>query len=381
MSTVRASETVTLDVVDNPGRAALEAAIKGEDPEQAVYGKTGVLEDTTEVDFAEAAGESPLDAFENQQEDVQSDSQETTEDPLSILEDPAESQQVSTEIEEVLVKGPDGRVEKLKIDYSDKASIKDAFMKMNGMRKFQKERDLARQKQKDIQKEHTGLQDSMTKLEAAWKQSGVRGVVELLEGSPEAWTDAVEKELTHREYLANLSPEDKYKYDITQERQVADTKRTELEEKYQALLDQTKQAQETTELKSLESKLHPSFDRHRFAGKLGDSVAEHQYDQAVWDQVTKRLSEFPDDIELTTSLIDKEFKTVAGNFRKLLKVQTEKAVKTTINKKKAEASQRVQVAAKKGLRGTSDRRDFVDKIKGGDIKGSFMDVFTGKVKL
>ena len=52
------------------------------------------------------------------------------------------------DIEVVYVKGKDGRKKPLKIDYSDKKSVKNAFLKMAGMRKFQHERDEERKQRR-----------------------------------------------------------------------------------------------------------------------------------------------------------------------------------------------------------------------------------------
>ena len=56
-------------------------------------------------------------------------------------------------------------------------------------------------------------------------------------------------------------------------------------------------------------------------------------------------------------------------------------MKKIIAKKKNEAAERVQTVAKKGIQKSTATRDFIDKMKSGNIKDSFMDVFTGKVKL
>lgn len=381
-------------IVSNPTEAAFEALVGGRDLDEAVYGTPSEPSGTyQEEEGPEISETSALEDLANNlnEGDIVEHTDSTGDEESSELSDesPLDSVQVgdsqeteiSQDYEEITVRGPDGRKQKLKIDYSDREAIKKFAAKAAGMRKFQAERDEARKKLKEIESQYTDTSEVFGKLEKAWEAEGVKGVVSLLGQSPEAWQKAVDEELANREYLKSLSPEERYKHDLEIERQAAAQEKTELEKRYESLLEQNKQAEESAQLRSLESKLHPAFDRYRFSGKLGDAVAEQHFDQAVWDQVTKRLGEYPDDIELTKSVIDREFRTVANNFRKLIKGQSEKKVNNIIAKKKNEAAQRVQTVAKKGVRKSSATQDFVDKMRSGDIQGSFLDVFTGKVKL
>jgi len=381
--------------VDNPTKAAYDALISGKDPNEAVYGTSDsesdlatdndpILSESSPLEELELnLSESDEEATEDTVNNINStESEESGELSENLLDAVTESDPASpvSDIEEITVRGPDGRKQKIKIDYSDKDAIKKLAAKAAGMRKFQKERDDARKALEEATKGQAEEKELFSKLEKAWENEGVQGVVTLLGNSPEAWQKAVDAEIAQREYLASLSPEEKYKHDLEMERKAAAAEKTELEKRYESLLQQNKDVEEAAQTRALESKFHPAFDRYRFAGKLGDAVAEQQFDEAVWTQAVKRLSEYPDNIELTQALVDKEFRTVSNSFRKLIKGQTEQKVKKTIAKKKEEAAQRVQTVAKKGIQKSTATRDFVDKMKRGDIQGSFLDVFTGKVK-
>ncbi len=67
----------------------------------------------------------------------------SSESDASASKDPAASAQAkaNADIEEIVVKGLDGKKSKIKVDYSNREAIKDAFKKAQGMRLAFKERD------------------------------------------------------------------------------------------------------------------------------------------------------------------------------------------------------------------------------------------------
>ncbi len=150
--------------------------------------------------------------------------------------------------------------------------------------------------------------------------------------------------------------DEQYKRELASERQ-----------QREAFQNQIAQEKEQAEIRSLESKLQPAFDRYRFAGKLGDEATENLYDESIWIKVRGRLSEYPDEVELTQAIIDKEFRTVYNAFKKHIKVQTEKQLKKTVENKKAQTAKRARVAAKKGLSGQSTQKKILESLKGGNL--------------
>lgn len=270
------------------------------------------------------------------------------------------------DIEEILVKGAEGRKQKLKINYSDKKAIKQAFIKAAGMRKFQAERDSALSSYRTMKEDYDGLKNDFSKIDEAYEAHGAKGIVELL-GGEEAWQKAVDDELANREYIAGLSSEQKYKMEMEKRDKLYQQQLQAERSQRETFQKQMEEKEFQTSLRELESKLHPAFDRYRFAGKLGDAATENLYDEAIWGKVKERLAEYPDDLELSQAIIDKEFRTVANAFKKHIKIQTEKQVKNTVAKRKSETAQRAQVAAKKGLKGSSAQRQMLQKLREGNL--------------
>lgn len=376
----------------------MNATLTGNDPEQVAYGKTGIVDESSAAEFSESLDDSPLDALENeagQESDeyegneaeqaehiAASEREEDQSGEPSILDqlDSKEKPGQAEDIEYVRVTDETGRKRKVKIDFSDRKAITNAFKQAAGMRKFQAERDNLKKELSAVSEQFSEVNDAYEKLNNAFGKEGVKGVVKLLAGA-DGIEKFIEEELAHKEYLANLTPNEKYRLEMEekerswQERLEAERlQREEFEKKFQ-------QREEEAAIRQLESKLHPAFDRYRFAGKLNDPVTENHLDKAIWKEVTDRLAEYPEDVELTPALVDKEVRQAAAIFNKVIKAQTEKKVKSTITKKKNEASKRAQVAATKGLGGDAEKRKFVSNMKSGNITDAFSQMFSGKVKI
>lgn len=378
--------------VADPMRTAMEAISKGQDPAQAVYGTNAGFEATEEA-TSETDSHNPLeDIQESESEEPSSEHSETnsasqedkTVEPKaakSKAPEKAGKAAKATDTEELFVKGVDGKRQAIKIDYTDRESIKQAYLKAAGMRKFQLERDKASTDLKKVQGDFTKLKADMDKLEDIYSKEGVRGLVSKL-GGDDQLKKLVEEEVKHREYLGSLTPSEKSSYEFKQQQETAMKKASALEESYRLKLEQIEQKEDQAVTRSLESRLHPAFDRYRFAGKLGDDLVEHQLDETVWNQATKRLSEYPDDVELTQALVDREFRAVSQNLQKVINVQAEKKVQKTVDKKKAEAANTAQVTAKRGLSENSTAKDkFINSIKDGDILSAMTQMNSGKIRL
>ncbi len=390
----------------------MKKTIEGADPEEATYGSKGHLEfipprldeappeDAFNNLFDDGDGESatPPDRESGKKSagnvngksktaSEPSDSADSLSGELEKLtsSDNLDSKATSNgaadaKVEEMFVKGANGRREKLKIDYTDRQAIKDAFVKAAGMRKFQAERDEYKKKAETVEKEFTQLKTDFSKLESVWEKDGVKGLVTLLAGE-KGMKELVDAELAHRDYMSNLTPDEKYKLEISNYQKLLQSQKSETEEKYKKLLEETTKKSEEAELKSMEAMIHPAFDRYRFSGKLGDPVVEHAYDEALWGRVRDNLANYPDTVPVTQAMIDKEFREAAQVFKKAMAVQAEQKVKTTIENKKADAASRVQTTAKKGLTNTSDKQKFVNDLKSGNIRDAMSSLFTGKVKI
>ena len=331
------------------------------------------VSESSDIDVSsDNSPESLMDAMESLDSESSDDeaasnmaSEDSSESDLPSDASGSKQDSSNGDIEFVSIKSPEGR-KKLKIDYSDKKAIKNAFIKAAGMRKFQAERDEARKLHSATSKEYEALKGDFDKLEQAFQEEGVRGVVELL-GGADAWASAVDEENINREYMANLSAEEKYRLEMQKKDEQYQKQLSQERQQRESFQQQIEQERETAELRSLESKLHPAFDRYRFAGKLGDAETENLYDEAVWTKAKQRLAEYPDEVELTQAIIDKEFRTVAGQFKKHIKMQTEKQLKKTVDNKKAQTTKRAQLAAKKGLSGDTTQKKILKSLKEGNL--------------
>lgn len=402
---------VSQKVSDTSGNLDIRSLLKTtiedkQDPELVAYGTSGSIGDPVETSVEELTPQltdtdmtdwdkklleeeesreaQGLDTASEEMSEESAEASELSASAEELLDSVTEVQpdQQSTvpDIETVMVKAENGRKQKVRIDYNDRAAVKQAYLKAAGMRKFQAERDKVKKEYADIQSKYDELNGTYSQLNDAYQKSGVKGVIQLLAGE-EGIEKFVNDELQHREYVDSLSPDEKYKLQLEErERKYQDqlsAERARREQFEQVIREKEEQAATL----ALESKLTPAFDRYRFSGKLSDPVVESQLDTAIWTQVTERLSEYPDEVELTQALIDKEFRTVANNFKKIINTQTEKKVKATIDKKKTEATKKAQLVAKKGLSDSSHKRKFVSDIKSGNIGSAFADIFAGKIKL
>lgn len=363
---------------------------RGDNPSTNSTGEPQESQVPSEEKSEESPNLSPMEQFEQfsneeagqgeSEEDNLAASEASEESELSL---PSQSETVSQDselpdIEEKYVKGPEGRKQKVKINYSDRKAIKDAYLKAAGMRKYQVERDAQSKLVKPIEtvvgsplneesvKEIVSRYEDYEKIEKAYQSNGVKGIAEVL-GGDEVWQKAVDEELAHRDYVSNLTAEEKYQLEMQkrdeQYKKQLESERTKREE----FQKQVEAREEQAELQKFEAKLHPAFDRYRFAGKLGDTQTENLYDQAIWSQVQKRLGEYPETLELNQAIIDKEFRTVSNMFKKHIKTQAEKQVKKTVESKKAETAQRARVAAKKGLSGSTQERKIMQSLKNGNL--------------
>lgn len=255
-----------------------------------------------------------------------------------------------------------------------------------GARKWQQERDQERKSKAELEQNYTKLQSDMSKFEKAYGEGGISGfknLVELLEGKG-AFDRFVDEAQAERERWESMDPSERRQVERERELEAERAKASEIEKKYESKLQELTQRQEQAELRTLESKLHPAFDRYRFSGKLGDAVAEHHYDQALWNQAMDRLEKYPEDVELTTALIEKEFRNVAQAFNKVINRQVDQKVQKVITKTKENATRQAQAKVSKSMQSSSESDRFNQSLRSGgsgNIASALTALMQGKVKL
>lgn len=281
----------------------------------------------------------------------------------------ATAKEESGDIEELTVKGPNGRQKKLKVDYSDKDKIKRAYrLAYEGRAVWQKERDEAKNQLSETRSELESLQKDWEKLETAYEKNGVAGLVDLLEGRDGAYQDYLKQEMQRQERLESMTDSERRAYEREQEIQAEKQRAAKLQEEYDKKLREIQEQQEQADIRALESKIHPSFDRYRFRGKLGDEVAETEFDEMLWNRALTSLEKISDsDVELTQGMVDKEFRRIASTIKKHLSSQVDKNLKKTVSRKKKDAAKKVRATVSRSMQGNQDLQEFRKNMKSGNL--------------
>lgn len=280
---------------------------------------------------------------ENSGEDTPVDSQGKA--PASAKGSPETSAK-----EVITVTDETGRKRKVEIDYSDRASIKKAHEMANGARKWQAERDQALQASKQVKQQLDARMKDWNILEEAF-QKGEEALIDLLRGKQGAYKEMISKELQRAEFLRNASPEEKQalesrEYADRQSRELAQIRKENEEFKKQVSTER-----ETAEMRALESRVHPTFEKYRFAEKLGDANDEHMFDEMLWNSALKRLEPYEEQgLDISPELVEKEFRAVATAIRKRIGNLAEKKATRTIDQKKQEATENVQSKVMNGYK-------------------------------
>lgn len=334
------------------------------------------------VDFS--APEQTVEQTEPEIEDSEQALADTDADTTDVSLEDSSTQGTaspSEDIFELKVTGPKGP-QKVKVDLSDKEKIKNYVRLAHGARKWQKERDDTRLEAKKLQEELTGFKKDWQQIEEAYKLDGVKGLVNLLEKNDAAYDKFVEQEFSKRKEWESLSPSQQEL--IRQKEEIARSKmeQEKLRKSYEEQLNQIQTEKQQVFEKQLESKIHPSFDRYRFSGKLGDPQAESEFDEMLWGKVMGRLDNLSAETDLTQAIIDREFRMASQSLAKHLNKQVETAVSKTIQDKKQAANTKIIAAVKKGNSGANGMTEMREKLKSGNLTEAISDFFKlgGKVK-
>lgn len=367
---------------------AIEALTSGSgDIHKDVYGESNPHEtNEVDVDVDELeADESPdiLDMLnEGTGEETQEEPSTETEeqDPDSSILDALDESKATVKQEAVapdfeIIKAADKQI---KIDFNDRKRIKQAFAAEAGMRKFQRERDEARKQVEQAEPLRKKAED-YDKLDELYQTKGVAGVVEQLTGGKSL--DDLVQERIDRLILQQEDPNKAAQLDYEEKLAEERRQRELLERRMTEVTEQTRAERDSIEEAKLEGMIKPVFAQYSFAGKFGDPDAEHQMDEALWNQAFARLETYPDDVEITPALIRKEFRTVATNFGKIIKTQVKSKTAEAARTKRVAAKENVQTAVAAGTAGNNSKADFAKKFKSGDITGALMDVLNNKVRL
>jgi len=303
-------------------------------------------------------------------------SEETSGDEELDQEDLVESTEAEGDVDEEAQAGePEPESTDKSPELTEITNKAKAFEK--GMRKFQRERDEARrelEKFKPLQEKAANYD----KLDEIYQTRGVSGVIEQLEGKT---LDEIVDARIERLILEREKPEEAARLKHQEELEAERRQRELLEKRMEDQLKKTEAEREAAEQTKLEGLIQPVFTRYSFSGKLGDETAEHQMDEALWNQALNRLEALPDDVELTPAIVRREFRAVANGFSKIIQRQVAETSQKVSRAKKAAAKENVQAAAASGIAGNKSREDVIKKVRSGNLTESLTDILMGKLKL
>jgi hypothetical protein len=222
------------------------------------------------------------------------------------------------------------------------------------------------------------LKGTWDKLETAYQSGGVEGLIDLLEGRAGASKDYIAKRLEQERLREAMSPAERAQLDM-QERLELDRRQRETQERTQRMeLEKMQQRLAEADEKETRALITPSFEKHRFKGKLGDPVAEHHFDQAVWMQALSNLEQL-DESQLSPQVIDREFAKVSSAFARAAKMQAAKATKEAVETKKQEAKTQAAVSAMQGMNTPGNKeRDLTKRLWAGDSVGVLKELLSSR---
>lgn len=296
---------------------------------------------------------------------------DTSADQETGAADPTAKSPAPSGKESIVVTDDKGK-RRIEVDFNNKDQIKKYVQLAHGARKWQAERDQALNKAKEVESQYTALRGNWDVLEQTYQSSGIEGLVDLLEGKQGAFQEWEKSRLDRYEMLKKASPAERELYEA-KERELSRQREIErIRKENEDFKTKVMQEKETAELRSLESTVHPAFDRYRFADKLGDSDTEQMFDEMLWNAALKRLEPYEEKgLPITADLVEREFKSVSTALRKRINVQAEKKAAKAVEQKKREATENVQAAVSNGYRSSSAAKEAEDLIKNGNIAGLF----------
>lgn len=321
----------------------------------------GDIDDELVVTSGQSEVESSLPDNENS-DDTSTDQETGAADPTAKSTAPAGKEYVTVT--------DDKGKRRVEVDFNNKDQLKKFVQMAHGARKWQAERDQAITKAKEVETQYSSLKQNWDVLENAYQNGGVEALVDLLEGRQGAFNEWEKSRMDRADFLRKASPAEKELFETKERESLRQRELEKIRRENEEFKKSVQAEREAAELRSLESTVHPAFDRYRFADKLGDSDTEQMFDEMLWNSALKRLEPYEEKgIPLTADLVEKEFKTVAVALRKRINVQAEKKAAKAVEQKKQEATENVQAAVSSGYRNSNLQKEASDMIRGGNLTG------------
>lgn len=337
--------------------------------------QSGNIIDDVTTEVADIQVESEPEQVDTTEDTIQDGVQEST-NVADVLEgDETSEPQTESDVEEIVVNG-----KKLKLDYSDRDTIKKYAKQAGGFRKMQVERDSLKVENQITKAELAELKRFETTIESAYADDGFEGLARVVAGSQEEYqkwlSGEVDKEIAKR----GASPQELEQIEMREQLQRERREREKLQREREQEREERTKFQETQEIAKLQSNMNASFDKWRFSGKLGDSELEDSIDSMVWEKAKAVIAQIPDDQQLTKRDYDNAFRQAANSFRKFAKKEGSTVAKGQIENSKKLAATKAVALASKGPAVSNTNEEVRNRIKSGDIKGSFAAFMSGITK-
>lgn len=357
--------------------AMMDAAKTGGDL-RAAFNSPESVQTAVEPTEVNEENESAQDEPESPSETI--NVSETQDEESSDSPEPIAAEAKSEDIEEITFTDHKGR-RTVKVDFSDRDKVKKLASLAYGARKFQVERDQIKQTLEQERQEAEKLKADMNKFESIYEKEGAKGLIMMLEGE-DGYHKFLEEARAERERWEEMDPSEKQQLIRDRELETEREKARKDKEEYERRISELDKRQREADEKAFESKLNPAFDRYRFTGKLGDAVAEHRLDQALWSQTMDALQPYEDQgLEITQAMVDKEFRKASQELGKILNRQAEKKTKVAIQKAKNVAQSKAQAKVSQGMQTSSASEQFKKDIRSGNVRDALEAFMTGRVKL
>lgn len=327
---------------------------------------------TEESEHAVHSSQSTTDDLLADSEGTQEDSQEGSSDTDSSRSETKSEAKPGTPAKETITVSDDKGRRKVEVDFNNKEQLKKYVQMAYGARKWQAERDQAISSRKQLETQHAEQKQNWDLMNDVYANQGVEGLVDLLEGRRGAFKDYEKRIVDRNRFMEKASPEE---IEALTAREELDKMRRENERTKKAneeFKQQVTSEKEQAELRSMESRVNPVFEKYRFADKLGDAHDEHMFDEMLWNSALKRLEPYEEKgLDITPELVEREFRSVAGAIRKRIGVQAEKKASRTIEQKKQEATENIQAKVKSGYKTGGATEEAKGLINNGNLSGLF----------
>jgi hypothetical protein len=261
---------------------------------------------------------------------------------------------------------------KIQIDWNDKEKLKKYVQMAHGARKWQAERDQALSAKTELEGKVKELSGNWETLEGAYQSGGVAALIDLLEGRQGAFDEWEKSRIERYNFLQKATPAQKELFEVKEKEAQRETELARIRKENEDFRNSVLAEKEAASLKALEGTVHPSFDRYRFADKLGDADTETMFDELLWNNALKRLEPYEEKgVPLTADLVDREFKAVATTLRKRINVQAEKKAAKAVEQKKREATENAQAAISAGYKSSNVGQEAMNLAKEGNLGALF----------